>query len=239
MSEEAALDFLAKLENHFNKLLPNPAAMAQELKSIVKNAKELKINRHMNFPEAAFLNHFIMPALNEYLTDHCGLSSENAKQALLSESFRNLSEIASGTPARSEAHPLSKVIGVGAHQIVERWKKSGRGSVVKSCPDFALRPPSPFKIVFEGKYFSGGNAEKGLADGIYQTFFYRGLPFVPEKPSHPAWDYDYGCFLAYDATPEGSFLDLWNSLDRHVRSSCWDGANIFVMILSGNAGQIQ
>ncbi|GAB6060626.1 hypothetical protein [Desulfonatronum parangueonense] len=236
MSKESALEFLAKLESYLNKRLPHPVEMAQQVTAIVNGAKELNANRHMNFPEAAFLNNFIMPALHEYLTGHCRMSTENARQSLLSESFRSLPGIASGTPARSEVHPFSKVVGVGTQQIIERWKKPGRGSVVQSCPDFALRPPSPFKIVFEGKYFSGGNVEKGLADGIYQTFFYRGLPFVPEKPSHPAWDYDYGCFLAYDATPEGSLLDLWNSLDQHVRSSCWDGANIFVMILRGEAG---
>lgn len=236
MSKESAFDFLTKLESHLNKRLPHPLEMAQQVTAIVNGARELNTNRHMNFPEAAFLNNFIMPALHEYLIGHCSMSPENARQSLLSESFRSLSDIASGTPARSEVHPLSKVVGVGAQQIIERWKKPGRGSVVQSCPDFALRPPSPFKIVFEGKYFSGGNAEKGLAEGIYQTFFYRGLPFVPEKPNHPAWDYDYGCFLAYDATPEGSLLNLWNSLDRHVRSSCWDGANIFVMILRGEAG---
>ena len=38
----------------------------------------------------------------------------------------------------------------------------------------------------------------------------------------------------YDATPEGNLLDAWNSLDNSVRRGCWEGANIFVMILRGN-----
>jgi hypothetical protein len=102
----------------------------------------------------------------------------------------------------------------------------------------ALRPPCPHKIVFEGKLFRARGipaAEKALVTGIYEVFFYRGLPPIEESEKHPAWDYDYGCLLAYDATPEGTLKDAWESLSSAVKDACWDGASVYVMILRGKA----
>jgi len=106
--------------------------------------------------------------------------------------------------------------------------------LVQSCPDFALC--SPYKVVFEAKYFQRGKqdaAVSALAEGIYQAFFYRGLPKVPQKGKLPPWDYDFACFLAGDATDEGYLFKAWEALDPTVQLGCWEGANVFVMILWG------
>jgi hypothetical protein len=42
------------------------------------------------------------------------------------------------------------------------------------------------------------------------------------------------CLFAFDATPEGHFLNAWSSLDSKVRKGFWEGANIYVMILRGS-----
>jgi len=128
---------------------------------------------------------------------------------------------------------------MSAPKIVRQWKgQSLGGALVQSCPDLALRTPSPFKVVIEGKYFSKGGPDaalSSLANDIYQSFFYLALSKVPETPSHPAWDYDYACLMAYDATPKATLLNAWLEFDEQVRQGIWDGANIYVMVLRGDA----
>jgi hypothetical protein len=100
----------------------------------------------------------------------------------------------------------------------------------------ALRTPVPYRTVFEAKYHTEGNptsAEAELVRIIYQGFCYLGLPHLPETDGHAAWDYEFACVLAYDATPDGVMLRAWESLRDSVKSACWTGANIYVMILRG------
>jgi hypothetical protein len=173
----------------------------------------------------------------EFVSDYPGMDREKARQAFLSESYKQLSDISSGTPARRVAHPFPKLLGAHPQQVIKQWKDEMPGSpVIKSCPDMALRSPFPHKIVFEGKYFKRGGiqaAETDLAKDIYQAFFYLGLSYLPETKTHSAWDYEYACLLAYDATEEGSLLKAWGGFDPRVKKGCWEAANIYVMILRG------
>jgi hypothetical protein len=127
-------------------------------------------------------------------------------------------------------------------KVMHQWRGQGGGSpLVQACPDFALREPFPFKIVFEGKYFAHGGmrrAETELVTDLYQAFFYLGLPFVPETKRSAAWEYDYSCLLAFDASADRAFHAAWNSIEKNVRGGFWSGANIYVMILHGNDGPI-
>lgn len=110
--------------------------------------------------------------------------------------------------------------------------------VGQSFPDLALR--APYKIVFEGKYFRKGGvqaAKTEIVKGIYQCFFYLGLPKRPEEKDYLAWDYDYACYLACDATPDGTLQEAWSSVDPRVKKACWQGANIYVMILRSKNAQ--
>ena len=237
--KDSALSFLGSLEEHLNKCLPSAAEMVRIITAIVHESKESGLARHTNFAEAAFLNWFIAPSLHQFLVQHHGLNKEEARRALLSESFRGLPEYGSGTPARPHLHPFSKVIAATPQAIMKQWKEPGRRSLVRSCPDFALRAPSRHKVVFEGKYFADGGiaaAETALAAGIYQAFFYRALPPITETSKHRSWDYDYACFLAFDATENGSLQKAWNSVSNEVKiTGFWEGANIYVMILRGAA----
>jgi hypothetical protein len=231
----AAFSFLGALERHLNNYLPAPAELAKEVAAIVQESKRSGSAPHTAFAEGAFLNVFVAPHLHEFLAKRLG--TDDARLALLSEAYRRIPGYASGTPARPQLHPFSKVIGVQPRAVMKQWRTSGRRSLVRSCPDLALRPPCQHKIVFEGKYFSTGGvsvAETALATGIYQAFFYRGLPSVPETSRRRGWDYDYACLLAYDTTEDGSLLKAWATLDRTVqRQGLWDGASIYVMILRG------
>lgn len=174
--------------------------------------------------ETIFSNEFVVPGIQEYLTsESLKLSGEEAKKALLAEGYENFRDKASGTPKSPFRHPFTKRFSTTT-SIVTSWWDSAKGSPVKeACPDFALR--LPYRVVGETKYFREGGIEAAkteLVKGIYQCFFYRGLP----------WDYEYACFLAYDASGKGSLAKAWGQENvATVRKACWEGANIFVMIL--------
>jgi len=231
---DGARRFLKGLEEHLNRNIPCPPQGPEELDAVVRQAKASEQERAKRWPEGAFLNHFVARPLHDYLRRELGLSAEEACSAFLSESFRSLPGIASGTPARSQKHPFTKVTGVSPREVIARWK--AKNPLTQSCPDMALRSPSPFTVVFEGKYFRKGGeqaAETALLDGVYQSFFYRGLPKVPSTKRHAAWDYEFACLLAYDGSPDASLLNAWRTMPAVVKEGCWEGANIYILVLRG------
>lgn len=231
---EAAYSFFRGLEEQLNAAMPGPAEMAKVIDEIVTVSKGGASERHKAFAEGAFLNHFVLPALYRFVAAYPGMDPEKARASLLSESYRSMRAYASGSPARSAKHPFDKVVGVSAPRVIRRWKSAN--ALIQSCPDLALRAPCPHRIVFEGKYFGRGAlgaAESALAADIYQAFFYRGLARLEATKTHPAWDYDYACVLAYDGTEDGVLSRAWNGLRPKIGKGCWEGAQIYVMILRG------
>ena len=191
--------------------------VATSIAEIVRTSKTSRTDLHKSFPEGASLNHYLLPAIHSFLSQLDGMDLDGARQSLLSESYREMREYASGTPARLSRHPFEKVIGASAQSVIRRWKSAN--PTVKSYPDLALRAPCPYRTVFEGKYFSRGGttaAETALATNIYQAFFYRGLARIREILRRPAWDYEYACVLAYDATPDGAMLEAWDGLRPRI-----------------------
>jgi hypothetical protein len=233
-----AYQFFTALEGYLNERLPSPTVLAGEIKNIVINAKHDDSRKHMRSAESAFLNHFVVPHLFRYVSEHPGMDSASARASLLSENYRHMAGFTSGTPARSEGHPFRKALGVRPEAVVRQWRGETPGKpLVQACPDFALRDPFPFRVVFEGKYFAQGSPEKAeveLATDLYQAFFYLGLPHVAAKGKRAPWNYVYSCLLAFDASPTGALRATWHSLDKHIRRGFWTGANIYVMILRGS-----
>ena len=176
MTNANTYEFFQQLESYLNAKIPSPGYMRDEITRIVAESKE-NTDTHMRFSEGAFLNKFITPNIHKFLTEETRLSAAEACNALLSESFRNLPDIASASPARFNANPFQKSVGSKASEIMKAWRGDGRGSPVsRSAPDIALR--SPYKVIFEGKYFKSGGikaAETELVKDLYQAFFYLGL----------------------------------------------------------------
>jgi hypothetical protein len=229
--------FFSRLESYLNSHMPPPERMRQSIRDVVRVAKGSH-EVHKRFPEGAFLNEYVAPKLHDFLVEDLRLSNADARHALLSESFRNIKGISIASPARSVRHPFQKVVGARPKEILAMWRRQTKHNpTTQSCPDLALRAPCPYHVVIEGKYFSSGSAataERDLVTDIYQAFFYLGLARLPETSRHPAWHYDCSCLLAYDATDDGLLLNAFRSLDPDVREACWDGANIYVMILRGS-----
>ena len=215
--------------------------MRAAIPAIVKASKSDNKQPHMRQPEDAFLYRYVFPIMFRHMKTVEGIGEEEARQSLLSEYYRNMPEFCRDTPARKERHPFSKLIGSKPAEIVAQWKGENGPPLKQSCPDFAFRNPFPFKVVFEGKYFGDGGparAQHELVTNIYQAFFYRGLPFVAARTSGqkvaPAWDYDFACLLAYDASRDGTLRDAWGGLSPDVKRGFWEGANVYVMVLRGN-----
>jgi hypothetical protein len=193
--------------------------------------------------EGLFLDEFVLPKISAYLRAN-GLTETEACKAFLAESTKaRLDKIACDTPASQNKHLFGKEFGTVASTIqswwpVEKPKKKPKPAVSQSCPDFALRTPCP-GIVFEAKLFRAGGSEaakRALVTGIYQCFFYRALPKIVTSMENRAWDYVYACLLIYDASKQASVVaTAWKNALDVVRESCWQTANIYVMILPNAA----
>jgi hypothetical protein len=227
--------FLQGLSEAILKVAPRATDMDLEIGRIVKAAKSNDQQGNLRGPEAAFLNTYVLPVLNQYLQNVAGLTADQSREALLNEYHRTMPQISSRLPMRAKKHPFKKTLGSSAESIYRQWTDPKQNyGLSHSCPDFALGMPFPHSILFEGKYFGGlrQNATKQLVTGIYEAVFYRGLPRMDAaNPEHPKWDYDYACLLAYDASPCGTLIAAWNALGEEVKKSFWEGANIYVMIL--------
>lgn len=233
--EKEAHAFLRGLQAYLDGQLPDREQIVSEIREVVRQAKcsTAQDERCMSFPEGAFLNKYVIPCMNRYLRDEVRLDEVAAKRALLSESYRSHRSMCSGSPVWTGQHPFRKLFGVHHMKVLANWQApSGELLAKNCCPDFALRSPSPTSVVFEGKYFREGNANSALIDGLYECFFYRGLPRRQTSVKERAdWNYDYACLLAYDATPDARLKGAWNKLDEEVRNAFWHGAKIFVLLL--------
>jgi hypothetical protein len=231
-AQSQAWEFLSDLQRFLSDRIPAREEVAKTLKDVVTHAKlsPLKSDRSSSYPEGAFLNHYVIPLVHEYLKTEIRLSEADSRRALLSESYRSHMDVASGTPVRSGKHPFSKKLGASPNALLSDWQMGSLSD--NSCPDMALRTPCPTRVVFEAKYFRSGGSASALASGVYECFFYRGLPYCPAPNSeHGDWDYVYACFLAYDATPDSILKREWDGVDENVKKAFWQGANIFVMLL--------
>lgn len=236
-AKDRALVFLKELEETLNASLPGPTGLQAWVRETVAVAKTDDKQAHLRFPEAAFLNGKALPILFDVLIQR-GLSKEQARKALLNESHGAMPEISQQSPVRWEGHPFTKALGGSPSEIYRGWTNPEKSHpLAQSCPDFSLRDPFPHSILFEGKYFPGGSlkvAQKQLVTGIYEAFFYRGLPGLAATEKHSAgWGYDYACLMAYDASTLGTLRSAWIALAQQTRQSFWEGANLYVMILRG------
>ncbi len=231
----SAFEEFAGIAAYLDERMPSPHEMRATIPRIVEESKT-NSNAHMRYPEGAFLNTYIAPHLNGYLLEQMGLNADEACRSLLSESYESLGGISSASPARQEKHPFHKEM-VGPASMLKIWHGEDlkkKEPATQPCPDLALRAPFPHACVVEGKYFvkeTQRAAETELVKTIYEAAYYLGLPSLEETKTHPAWQYDYACVIAYDTSDTGVLIQAWRELDERVRSACWEGGNVYVMIL--------
>jgi hypothetical protein len=226
----AAYDFLTGLKNELGKRLLAPQAMRALMPQL-----EVQNNNPSKIRENIFLYH-MLPYIYEHMQTVPGIGPAEARTSLLCEYHSKVPNISSGNPFRRSGHPFGKNPRRDFDAIMQSWTKTpGTIPLNQAYPDFCFRPPFPFQIVFDAKYFFQNGetaANKALVEGVYEAAFYRGLPSAPAKNSfEPSWDYEYGCLMAYDASDNGALENAWDSVK--CKSVFWDGANIFVMIIRG------
>lgn len=237
MSRDDAHKFLKSYERSLQRDLDPVESLAARIRQRVAFAKRDDSTPHLRRPEEVFLNEYAIPCLSRELqSGQTRLSREEACTALLSENHKYLKGVSSTTPARSKrhGHPFDKTFAPNARTVIEHWRSGKSNALRQACPDFALRAPCPFTIVFEGKYFEAGSPDKAAAElvrNVYQACFYRGLPRVPGNGARPPWDYEYACLLACDASPSSALVEAWKSIPKSVRQGFWDGANVYVMVV--------
>jgi hypothetical protein len=228
--------FLADLRTH----IANATRDGNRVRDTVKNTA--KTSNGGTGWEAAFIDEFVLRNVHSYISQHQKevLRGEPAHKFILAESkwakSKNVN-IACGTPVKNSGHPFYKILGTRPERLYHRWsERDPRGrktSFAAVCPDFAL--VSPYRVVFECKYFNQpavSPATSQLVDGLYQAFFYGAMPTLPPgRDLKHGWDYEYSCFLAYDATPNGRMARAWEALEK-IHQRFWDESNIFVIILT-------
>jgi hypothetical protein len=241
--KRGAYDFLAGLQKRLNSQLPAPEIMRAEVLKRWEKPKDEKCEQEkVANKENIFFYHFALPEIWNHVLSIDGIDADRAKKSLRGEYVEKFPNFISANTRRTEGHPFGKQYQFEINleekltKIMDRWKKpKGSFALNESYPDLSLTEPFPFKILFEAKFFEGkslASAERALVAGVYETAFYRGIPpSLSEDKS--GWGYDFGCFLAYDASDGAYMQQAWDSVAS--KSMFWDGANIFVMIVRGSA----
>jgi hypothetical protein len=229
---KAAGKFLDGLKEHLNNRISLP-----EVRQWIQNEEESRPTGKDVQYELLFTDTFVLPAIHEYLEKALALPAADRCTAFLAESgLAKTRGWTSNSPRSANKYLFTKVLGADSKSVVESWwKESEKGQTCQSCPDWAFRSPCPHTVVFEGKFFRKGSvdaARRELVSGIYQCFYYLAHPTFPPTETHPAWDYEYACLFAYDASRERSLVKAWETLNKKVKDACSGGAsNIFVIVL--------
>lgn len=235
-----AKQFLEEMESFLATRLPPRTEVRATVDEEVARARSARLKgsdktpRYISSPEGAFFKLLGVKYIFNFLVEKIEMSKEAARTVLLSETFRNCSGYSSDSPRSKEKHPFTKNEESIWNIVARWWNPTEKYVVQQSCPDLALGAPCQHSIVIEGKYFRKGGykaAQSELVKDIYQCFFYRGLPHVPQSKTHPAWEYDYACLLAYDASDEGNLSIAWQEVNEKVVRGLWFGANIHVMVI--------
>jgi hypothetical protein len=240
LSKKKAHEFLLDLQRRIGDSVSDRGYVERTVRSSAKKTKD------GTGWEMAFINGFVLKNVHACLAQHQGeVSGGKAPRDLILAESRWAKEknvgIACGTPVKNSGHPFYKVLGVRPETLYPRWQgedpRRRKTTFAAVCPNFAIL--APYRIVFECKYFNRPAAQPAvsqLVEGLYQAFFYRAMPSLPRAPQlEHGWDYEYSCFLAYDATANERLAKAWEGL-RKIHHRFWDESNIFVMILTGHIG---
>jgi len=230
---ESAHAFLKRLEEFLSAKFPSHSAISEEFESFPGRPNGLSGGKAESY-EGPFFKKYVVPNVHKFLiTKEEKLDPDKAKKALLAEGFVDLPDFASDTPASKERYPYKKNIVATLRNARNDWWEN-KASLSNSCPDLALRSPCEHRIVFEGKLFRNGGVEKAktvLVNGIFEAFFYRGVPTLLRGKEQYSSGYDYACLLAYDASPLGALQKAWREMNKDVALSLWNQLHVYIMIL--------
>ena len=193
MPQEDAKSFLEGLKIHLNKSIPPSDEVMQRMQNLAADARRKNPKLQEVPHEGLFVDSFVLRPTNEYLVSAHNLTPDEACKSFLVESTdARKSRIAERSPVSANRYPFKKEFSAVNKVVKSWWNKSKESPVSQACPDLAIC--FPHTVVFEAKYFRKGGidaARSELVRGIYQCFYYRGLPAVSGTKKHAAWGYDY------------------------------------------------
>jgi hypothetical protein len=159
-----ARQFLQAMESFLTTELPVQSRVCTEVDEEValaiaaRKKDPKKKHNYISFPEGAFFKRLGVEYIYRFLHDKIKMQEEEARTALLSESFRHHRNFSSNSPRSKEKYPFTKDAGEKVGDIAARWwSEDQKHAFQQSCPDLALRPPSPHRNVIKGKYFRNGS----------------------------------------------------------------------------------
>jgi hypothetical protein len=234
LSREKVDDFLSGLLRHLQSRLPEKGVIDSQVARLLSGKESQAWERRPEGRESAFIGEYVLPNVEEFLRSRTNDSLKGDPLSVIRVGFAAPKKYMLGGSSFFPGHPFGKVIRK-PEVIYARWKGEGKNArfpLIQAFPDFTLL--SPYRILFECKYFKThlkSPAKVQLVKDLYETFFYLALPLQLPKAKHAGWDYDFACYLAYDATDDGWLFEAWNGLPERVRNSFWEYANIFVMML--------
>ncbi len=172
--------------------------------------------------ETPFLHTYVVEHIHDFLVKESGYTTAAAKNALLAEGASHLRKFVSDTPQSKGRYPFKKSVIASLEDARQEWWREQHGGVYVACPDIALRSPCEHRIVFEGKLIRGSTevaARKALAEGVFESAFYRGLPTLLRGRDGEADSYEFACLLAYDASEGAELWNAWKKVSDDVRES--------------------
>jgi hypothetical protein len=233
MTKRAAYEFLSALQQTLEAKLPTPDI----IRKMVEDIKNKPVNTRTEIEKLACgennVFYLALPFIFDQVKAASGFDDTAARKSILCEYHSKFPQYSSGNSFRSrQGHPFGKNIKADVSDILKYWRNPYNPSFPanQAYPELCLRSPFMFRTIFEGKYFKAGSvaaAEQALVTGVWEVAYYRGLP----------WNYEYGCLLAYDASPDASLKETWASVG--AKRLFWEDANVFVMVVRGENADVQ
>lgn len=132
-AKRAAYEFLESVYDRMNRELPSPPEIHARIDEIRASAVNNPAQKHLGGREHTFTNAIAIPLLFDILSNYPGMTPVAAKEAFLSESYRNLGEFCSGSPARRLRHPFGKALSNDPEKIYAQWTGKLNGSPFVAC----------------------------------------------------------------------------------------------------------
>jgi hypothetical protein len=178
--------------------------------------------------EEVFTREFLCPTVAHFFYAHIrstlNLQDREIASGLGTEGFQN-AQVFGFTPAHKRRHLFTKADIVNS-ELPPSWRScEGKTRRNQACPDFAIRPPLPFSLVAEVKFFTKGSpqrAVKELYDAARQAVFYLGAY---------QGEYANALLVVADASSEQAFVQVKKMMNPDILDRFGEETRIYLSVI--------